>query len=618
MMDGSSPPGPLDPCCSSSSEGSGPEPWSWLSVFDADAFEAFRHDLPEKLDHQTHALVGKLMGGFSPISVMGSYLDWGTHLMFSPGKQMQISFKAADKIRRLSGYAQSLAVSSAKDALCIEPLAQDRRFRNEAWQAWPFNLLHQNFLLTQQFWHNVITGVPGVRPQHEALADFLTRQALDTLSPSNAFFLNPEVLQRTAEERGENLVRGMLYFWDDAFRQFSGRRPAGHEAFAVGKNLAVTPGKVVYRNHLIELIQYEPMTEQVKPEPVLILPAWIMKYYILDLSPENSLVRYLTGQGFTVFMVSWRNPGETERDVSFNGYFEDGALAALRAVSKAVPDTDIHLAGYCLGGTLAAVAAAWLAGKGEISLRSLTLLAAQVDFEEAGELSLFISDSQLNFLEDLMAEQGYLDKHQMGGAFQMLRSNDLIWSRGMRQYWLGERRPPNDLMAWNADGTRMPAKMHTEYLRRLYLNNELAHGQFDVKDEGLSLSDIGAPIFAVSTTKDHVAPWRSVYKVHLLTDTDVTFVLTSGGHNAGIVSEPGHEGRTFRVRTTPYDSSYRRPERWENDTEVQPGSWWPAWTTWLTERSGTPVAPRAPKHIDLPDNDLNGIEEAPGSYVFQS
>lgn len=578
-----------------------------------------RHELPEDLDHSVHAMVAKATGGISPVSMAGSFLDWAVHLWFSPGQQWKIALKAADKSRRFGSYVRSILDRDlVTGESCIEPLAQDRRFEHESWQTFPFNLIHQQFLLTQQWWHNVFTGVPGVRPQHEALADFTARQFLDVVSPSNFFFTNPEVLQRTFEEKGANLWRGGMFFVDDLWREISGRRPAGHEAFNVGRNLAVTEGKVVFRNHLIELIQYTPTTPEVHKAPVLVLPAWIMKYYILDLSPENSLVRYLVDQGYTVFMVSWRNPDEHDRHLGLSDYLELGAFAAIEAVRAATGEDRLHLAGYCLGGTLAAMAASALARTEDNPLLTLTMLAAQVDFLEAGELSLFISDSQLTFLDDLMWEQGYLGERQMGGAFRILRSNDLIWSRNQRQYWLGERRPPNDLIAWNADGTRMPARMHSEYLRKLYLNNDLAEGRFEVRGAPVSVSDIRVPIFAVSTTRDHVAPWKSVYKLHALCDTEVTFVLTTGGHNAGIVSEPGHPRRSFDIATTGRDAHYRSPEQWQRDARHVDGSWWPRWQEWLAGKSGGDSPPRTPRRIDHPGNRLDAVIDAPGTYVLQT
>jgi polyhydroxyalkanoate synthase len=339
-----------------------------------------------------------------------------------------------------------------------------------------------------------------------------------------------------------------------------------------------------------------------------------MKYYILDLSEHNSLVRYLTAQGFTVFMISWKNPDANDRDLGMDDYVSSGVMDALDAVEAIGSGQKIHAVGYCLGGTLMSIAAAAMARDGDARLKSLTLLATQIDFTEAGELMLFIDESQLSLLEDLMWDQGYLDTTQMAGAFELLRSKDLIWSRMVHDYLMGERTPMNDLMAWNADATRMPYRMHSEYLRQLFLKNDLAEGRYRVGHGPIAISDIRVPVFLVGTERDHVAPWESVYKFNLLSDTDVTFVLTSGGHNAGIVSEPGHAHRHYRVREKASDDSYTDPDRWMQETSPVDGSWWPVLSTWVAEQSSEQTAPPA---LGAKTKGYAPLCDAPGSYVFQ-
>jgi polyhydroxyalkanoate synthase len=468
------------------------------------------------------------------------------------------------------------------------------------------------FLLQQQWWHNATSGIRGVTKHHEAMVEFVARQILDMVSPSNFLATNPEVLRQTVSKGGMNLVGGLRNIAEDWERAVSGKKPVGTENFVVGRDVAATPGKVVYRNRLIELIQYAPATGKVRPEPVLIVPAWIMKYYILDLSPQNSLVKYLTEQGFTVFMISWKNPSPEDRDLGLDDYRTLGVMAALDAIGAIVPDQKIHAAGYCLGGTLLSIAAAAMARDGDDQLKSITLLAAQTDFTDAGELMLFINESQVAFLEDMMWEQGFLDAKQMAGAFQMMGSSDLVWSRMVRDYLMGERAPMIDLMAWNADATRMPYRMHSEYLRRLFLNNDLAAGRYLVADKPIALTDIRAPIFTVGTVRDHVAPWRSTYKVNFLTDTDVTYLLASGGHNAGIVSEPGQNGRSFQVMTRKENDRYVDPETFLAQAPQKEGSWWPEWVAWLNARSEAAVDPPA-----MGAAAYAPLADAPGSYVLQ-
>ncbi|WP_237761519.1 PHA/PHB synthase family protein [Stenotrophomonas maltophilia] len=539
-----------------------------------------------------------------------------SHLASSPGKQSELMSLAAEQASALASYLRECLLAGTGEARdCIETPVQDRRFAAPEWRHWPFNLLHQVFLLNQQWWSQATHGVSGVDKHHENVVAFAARQWLDMLSPGNHLLTNPEALARTVAEDGANLQRGLAHLLDDIERSLAKLPPAGAEAFVVGRDVAATPGKVVLRNQLMELIQYAPSTETVHPEPVLVIPAWIMKYYILDLSPHNSLIKYLVGQGYTVFCISWKNPGQAERDLGMDEYLEQGFHAALQAVNAIVPKRKVHATGYCLGGTLLAIAAAAMARDGDERLASLSLFTAQTDFSEPGELGLFIDESQVSMLEAQMAEAGYLRGDQMAGAFQMLRSYDLLWSKMVQEYLLGDRRPMNDLMAWNADLTRMPAKMHSQYLRRLFLDDDLSEGRYPVGGRPVSLGDIGLPTFAVGTLTDHVAPWRSVYKLHYLTPTEITFALTSGGHNAGIVSEPGRPRRSYRIGTRAAGASYVPPDRWLEQTPVQDGSWWPAWIAWLQERSGTPVKPPA---IGAPSKGYKPQYAAPGHYVLET
>ena len=571
-----------------------------------------KSDVAEALNHAVQVWLSGYTHGLSPASLMNAWFDWATHMAAAPGKRMELARKAGDKAARFNRYAVSCASSPGAVERCIEPLPQDDRFRGEAWQKPPFNLMYQGFLLQQQWWHNAVTGVPGVDIRHERELQFLTRQMLDMVAPSNFPWSNPEVLAKTREEYGMNLVRGAQNFLDEVRNALAGAPPPGTEAFQPGKDVALTPGKVVYRNRLIELIQYTPQTGKVRPEPLLIVPAWIMKYYILDLSRQNSLVRYLVEQGHTVFMISWMNPDAGDRDLTLDDYRRLGVLEALDAIGRIIPDRKVHGVGYCLGGTLLSIAAAAMARDSDERLTTLSLLASQVDFTEPGELALFINESQLAFLDSMMWKQGYLDSTRMAGAFQMLRSNDLVWSRMVREYLMGESGSMFDLMAWNADGTRMPYRMHSEYLRKLYLNNDLAEGRFEVDGRPIHVSDIRVPIFAVGTVRDHVAPWRSVFKIDQLGDTDVTFALTGGGHNAGIVSEPGRRRRSYRVRSRKAEDLHMDPDTWVAETPEVEGSWWLAWGEWLGARSGKEVAP---PRMGLPDQ--APLADAPGTYVFQ-
>ena len=564
-------------------------------------------------DRLVHARLAKATFSLSPASLGQAYGDWLAHLSISPGKLVELAESASEKLIKLIAYGTRLDAGS--DHPTAEPFGQDRRFASEDWQAPAFKLLTQGFLLWERWWREATTGVTGVSRHHEAVVSFVTRQWLDVFSPGNFLPTNPEAARVTVEQGGLNLLHGWQNLLEDWRRNVLGEPPYGTEAFQVAKDLAITPGKVVLRNQLIELIQYTPAGPSVYAEPVLIVPAWIMKYYILDLSPRNSLVRYLVEKGHTVFMISWKNPDGTDRDLSLEDYRELGVMAALEAIAAIVPDRKVHAVGYCIGGTLLALSAAAMARDRLDRLRTMTLFAAQTDFTEAGELMLFIDESQVAFLEDLMWDQGFLDSSQMAGAFQLLRSQDLIWSRMLHQYLLGERQTVTDLMAWNADTTRMPFRMHSEYLHSLFLSNDLAAGHYRVDDRPVSLGDIDLPIFAVGAETDHVAPWTSVYKINLLTDATTTFLLTSGGHNAGIISEPGHERRHYRIGTKDAGGLYVAPEAWFLQSPIHEGSWWPAWQGWLAAYSQGDMV--APPTMGAPAHGYRPLVDAPGTYVLQ-
>ena len=548
---------------------------------------------------------GALPTTVAPTTALGAYIDWWMNLAASPAKQLELGADAA----RLA--ADAWAAWSGHDV--VEPLPQDKRFSDPAWQAPPYHAMAQSFQLWQRWWQRATTGVPGISRHHEDMVSFAARQWLDMVAPSNFVSTNPVVQKRTAEQGGHNLWRGAQHALDELQRDLADLPPLGAERFKPGVDVAITPGRVVYSNRLMELIQYEPSTPTVHPEPVLLVPAWIMKYYVLDLSPENSLVRFLVSKGFTVFAISWKNPDRDDRDLGMDDYARLGVLDALDTIARIVPGQPVHAAGYCLGGTLLSTVAAWLGRQRRASLKTLTLLAAQTDFTEPGELALFVDEAQVAFLERLMSRQGYLDKRQMRATFQMMRSNDLVWSHRLRSHLLGEREPLSDLMAWNADGTRLPYRMHMEYLQGFFLHNSLARGEWRVQGSPVHLADIRVPIFNVGTVQDHVAPWRSVYKLQAMCDAEQTFVLTAGGHNVGIVNPPGNPvPSSYRMHTRQADDPLSTPDEWLAQTPITTGSWWEAWSSWLARHSGRR---RAPPRIGLPD--APSTLPAPGHYVHQ-
>jgi len=561
------------------------------------------------LDRALRARTARLTGGLSPHATAAALTDWGLHLARAPERQMALAWHGWETAMRLGHFTlASLIPGNQPPEPPFRPRPEDHRFAHPGWAKPPYSQMQQGFLATQDWWEAATAGLSGMQAQNAARSRFMIRQALDMFSPSNIPATNPEIVETTLANGGANLVRGAQSLMRDL------RDETSEPALQKGRDLACTPGQVVFRNAICELIQYAPQGAEVHPEPVLIVPAWIMKYYILDLSRHNSLINWLAGQGHTVFAISWCNPTAEQRDLGLDDYRRSGVMAALDAVTRICPDSRVHLAGYCLGGTMATIAAATMAREGDDRLASLTLLAAQTDFVEAGELMLFLDESQIAFLEDMMWEQGYLDTTQMAGAFRALRSEDLIWSRAVSRYLLGQEEIATDMGVWNADATRMPARMHSDYLRGLFLENRLSGGRFAVEGRVIALRDIRVPLFVLGTEKDHIAPWRSVYKAKLFTDTELDFVLASSGHNGGIVSEPGHPHRHFRASRRMPGDLYCDPDTWLASQEPRPGSWWPHWGDWLAERSG----PKGPTPaMGAPDDGLPPLEPAPGRYVFQ-
>lgn len=503
--------------------------------------------------------------------------------------------------RRLMGH---------EAAPVAQPSRADKRFKDPDWQNnVVFDLMKQSYLLASQWLDQQVRGTEGVDEHTRKKAEFYVKQFANAFSPSNFLLTNPEVLRTTLRTSGENLVLGMQHLLEDVERGHGKLQiqQTDMKAFEVGRNIALTPGKVVFQNDLIQLLQYEPTTEKVYKRPLLIFPPWINKYYILDLTPEKSFVRWAVAEGFTVFVVSWVNPDARQAMISFESYMIDGAYAALDAVEKATGEKDVNAIGYCIGGTLLASTLAHMAAKKDDRIKSATFFATQVDFTEAGDLQVFIDEEQIAGLEHQMeAHGGLLEGSAMASTFNMLRSNELIWSYVVNNYLLGREPVPFDLLYWNADATRMPAKMHLFYLRECYLRNNLAEGRMVLGGETLDLSKIKIPIYLQSSREDHIAPYNSVYKATRLFGGPVKFIVAGSGHIAGVINPPS--AKKYQYWTS--DAHPKLAKEWLEGAEEHPGSWWPDWETWLKPQSGSLVPARVPG-----DGKLKVLEDAPGSYV---
>lgn len=491
-----------------------------------------------------------------------------------------------------------------------EPDRRDKRFAHEGWEDNPFfDFVKQSYLLTADYLHRTVDNVDGLDDKTHRKVDFYTRQFVSAMSPSNFLATNPEVLERTVETRGQNLLDGLNKLLEDLERGNGTLkiRQTHPDAFEVGKDLAVTPGKVIYQNELMQLIQYAPATEQVARRPLLFVPPWINKYYILDLRPKNSLIKWLVEQGFTVFVISWCNPDAALAEKQFEDYMKEGPVAALDAVEQVIGERDVNVIGYCLGGTLLASTLAWMAERGETGVNSATFLTTLLDFESPGELEIFIDEDQLHTLEKQMNERGYLAGNQMASTMSSLRSNDLIWSFFVNNYLKGEDPFPFDLLYWNQDSTNMPARMHAFYLRNMYLENKLREpGGITLDGVPIDLGKVEVPAYFVSAREDHIAPWHACYAGTKLLGGETRFVLGGSGHIAGVINPPEKQKYGFWRNTRgPKD-----PEAWLEGATQHEGSWWLDWVEWLTPKRGGEVPARQPG-----EGKLKAIEDAPGRYV---
>jgi polyhydroxyalkanoate synthase subunit PhaC len=544
-----------------------------------------------------------------PLNIGRAFLEMTARLMSNPAGLVQAQLGFWQDYVTLWQNTTRRIMGMETDPV-IGPSPGDKRFKDEAWKENEvFDFIKQSYLLSARFVQNVVTQVDGLDERTAQKVDFYSRQFTDAMSPSNFLMTNPEVLRKTAETGGENLLKGLNNLLGDLERGKGKLRikMTDTEAFSVGENIGVSPGKVVFQNELMQLIQYTPATEQVLKRPLLIGPPWINKFYILDLRPRNSFVRWAVSQGHTVFIISWVNPDEKLAEKDFADYMKQGYLTALDAIEAATGERDVNAIGYCLGGTLLASTLAYMEAKGDDRIKTATFFVTMLDFQEAGELGVFIDEEQLQALEDKMNKRGYLEGSEMATTFNMLRANDLIWSFVVNNYLMGNDPFPFDLLYWNADSTRMPAKMHSFYLRKMYQQNLLA------KPDGISLDGvpidlrtIKTPAYFLSTREDHIAPWKSTYRGTQLLGGPKRFVLAASGHIAGVVNPPegGKYGHWISTELPP------DPETWFRGATEMAGSWWPDWQRWILASDKTQVPARQPG-----DGKLKPIEDAPGSYV---
>jgi len=552
---------------------------------------------------------GDGIGVSNPTAIGAAFFEMTARMMSDPARLVQAQLSLWHDYMTLWQRTAQRFLGGGDAEPVAEAAADDRRFRDKAWSDNAlFDFIKQSYLLTARCIQSAVKNVEGLDERTARKVDFYTRQFVDALAPSNFVMTNPEVLRATVESRGENLVSGLKNLLDDLERG-KGRlaiRMTDMAAFRIGDNVAATPGKVVFQNDLMQLIQYAPTTETVKRRPLLIIPPWINKFYILDLRPTNSFIRWAVAQGHTVFVISWVNPDERLAAKSFEDYMREGPLAALDAMHEATGEREANVIGYCLGGTLLSATLAYMTAKRDNRVKSATYLVTMVDFAEAGELAVFIDEEQLSALEERMGKKGYLEAHDMHTTFNMLRANDLIWSFVVNNYLLGKSPFPFDLLYWNADSTRMPAAMHSFYLRRMYQENLLVQpAGITLGGVPIDLRRVKTPAFLLSTREDHIAPWRSTYAATQLYAGPVKFVLSASGHIAGVVNPPGSKyGHWDNAQNPP------SAEEWLAGATPHADSWWPLWEQWVAHHARGEVPARHPG-----DGKLAAIEDAPGSYV---
>ncbi len=591
----------------SNKDGKLPDPVE-LSHNMAEIAERSQRLVADFLQRQHPSEPGTGMGIGDPLNIGSAFFEMTARMMADPAKLVQAQISLwNDYLTLWQRTAQRFLGGEAEPI--VEPPKGDRRFRDEAWtDNTLFDFIKQSYLLTARWMQSTVKDVEGLDDKTARKVDFYTRQFVDAMAPSNFLMTNPEVLKATLDSGGENLVKGLQNLLDDLERG-KGRlaiKMTDMDAFRIGENIAVTPGKVVYQNDLLQLIQYQPTTEMVKRRPLLIIPPWINKFYILDLRPDNSFIRWAVGQGHTVFVASWVNPGEHLAQKTFEDYMIEGPLAALDAMEAATGEREANVIGYCLGGTLLAATLAYMTAKGDDRIKSATYLVTMVDFAEAGELSVFIDEEQLAALEERMKTTGYLEGRDMATTFNMLRANDLIWSFVVNNYLLGKDPFPFDLLYWNADSTRMPAAMHSFYLRNMYQENKLAEpGGISLAGVPIDLTTVKVPSFLLSTREDHIAPWKSTYAATKIYGGPVRFTLSASGHIAGVVNPPGSKYGHWENSKTP-----TTPDKWLESATMVADSWWPSWEKWAAKFGGGSVKARIPG-----DGKLAVIEDAPGSYV---